>query len=148
MFLRNADIYMYVYTYVYIYTHPRLHDVTFQKTIMFTVLAVRTSNVLLCSGLDNVNAKQVLLLLRTLARQGRTIVCTIHQPAASLFQLFDHVYVVSQGLCVYQGATQQLVPFLSSAGLNCPTNHNPADFGKTLMKAFSQDDRTPLRKQG
>jgi ABC-type multidrug transport system ATPase subunit len=80
------------------------------------------------SGLDNVTAKQVLLLLRTLARQGRTIVCTIHQPAASLFQLFDHVYVVSQGLCVFQGTTQQLVPFLSSAGFSCPTTHNPADF--------------------
>jgi ABC-type multidrug transport system ATPase subunit len=91
-----------------------------------------------------VNAKQVLLLLRTLARQGRTIVCTIHQPVASLFQLFDHVYVVSQGLCVFQGASQQLVPFLSSAGLNCPTNHNPADFGKKLMNAFSHDDRALL----
>ena len=101
---------------------------------------------LLCSGLDNVNAKQVLLLLRTLARQGRTIVCTIHQPAASLFQLFDHVYVVSQGLCVFQGATQQLVPFLSSAGLNCPTTHNPADFGKTLVNGFNHDDHALWHK--
>lgn len=80
------------------------------------------------SGLDNVTTKQVVQLLRTLARQGRTIVCTIHQPSASIFELFDHVYIVAKGLCVYQGTTQELIPFLSSMGLHCPTHYNPADF--------------------
>ncbi|PSN49878.1 ATP-binding cassette sub-family G member 1, partial [Blattella germanica] len=85
------------------------------------------------SGLDNVTTKQVVELLRKLARQGRTIVCTIHQPSASTFALFDNVYFVSKGRCVYQGTTQELLPFLSSVGLHCPTHYNPADFGKQSL---------------
>ncbi|XP_065199551.1 ATP-binding cassette subfamily G member 4 [Planococcus citri] len=80
------------------------------------------------SGLDNVSTTYTLKLLRRLAHQGRTIVCTIHQPSASLFQLFDQVYVLSRGRCVYQGATDQLVSFLSSVGFHCPTHYNPADY--------------------
>jgi ABC-type multidrug transport system ATPase subunit len=69
-------------------------------------------------------------LLKVLARQGRSIICTIHQPTASHFQLFDQVYVLAKGQCVYQGASQQLVPFMSSVGLHCPKHYNPADYGE------------------
>uniref|UniRef100_A0A8D8SLS9 ATP-binding cassette sub-family G member 1 n=1 Tax=Cacopsylla melanoneura TaxID=428564 RepID=A0A8D8SLS9_9HEMI len=80
------------------------------------------------SGLDNVSTKSCLRLLRNLAHQGRTIVCTIHQPSALLFSFFDNVYVLALGKCIYQGATEQLVPFMSSVGLKCPTHYNPADY--------------------
>ncbi|XP_068632466.1 ATP-binding cassette sub-family G member 1-like isoform X2 [Battus philenor] len=80
------------------------------------------------TGLDVVSIRQLVVLLRLLSRQGRTIICTIHQPSASLFSLFDRVYVVSRGMCCYQGAAPLLVPFLAEIGHICPSTHNPADF--------------------
>lgn len=43
------------------------------------------------SGLDTVTTTQCVKVLKQLARQGRTVVCTIHQPAASLLEMFDQV---------------------------------------------------------
>lgn len=80
------------------------------------------------TGLDIVSIRQLVVLLRLLSRQGRTIICTIHQPSASLFALFDRVYVMARGMCCYQGAAPLLVPYLSELGHTCPTTHNPADF--------------------
>jgi hypothetical protein len=44
--------------------------------------------------------------------------------------MFDHIYVVTNGECIYQGKGQNLVPFVESVGLTCPTTHNPADFSE------------------
>lgn len=96
------------------------------------------------SGLDTVSSTYCLQLLRGLAHQNRTIVCTIHQPSASMFQLFDHVYVLSQGYCVYQGSTDQLVPFLSTVGLHCPLTYNPADYVIEATDGEEPDNITKL----
>lgn len=80
------------------------------------------------SGLDSLSSKQMVALLRELAREGRTVVCTIHQPSATLMEMFDHLYAVADGRCVYQGAVKGLLPFLEGNGLRCPPYHNPADY--------------------
>ncbi|XP_043285776.1 ABC transporter G family member 3-like [Venturia canescens] len=80
------------------------------------------------SGLDSVSSKQCLSLLNILAREGRTIILSIHQPSATLFNMIDHLHVIAEGNCVYTGGTKALVPFLGKHGLNCPTYYNPADF--------------------
>lgn len=80
------------------------------------------------SGLDEVTASQCIRLLRNLAKQNRTVVCTIHQPSATTFALFDHIFVLARGQCVYQGGPSVLVPFLNKLNLRCPTHYNPSDY--------------------
>lgn len=99
------------------------------------------------SGLDEVTAAQCIRLLKSLAKQGKTVVCTIHQPSATTFALFDQIFVLAKGQCVYQGGPQALVPFLSKLNLNCPIHYNPSDYVIELCDSDDNNLVQALSKQ-
>lgn len=63
---------------------------------------------------------------------GHQVVATIHQPSSRLLDQFDHLYIVANGSCIYQGPVESLVPYLKLINLSCPSYHNPADFGDII----------------
>ena len=48
-------------------------------------------------------AHSVVETMRTLARNGRTIVCTIHQPSSEIFEMFDTLCLLAHGRLAYLG---------------------------------------------
>lgn len=82
------------------------------------------------SGLDEISALQCIRLLRQLALEGRTIVCTIHQPSPIMLSNFNHIYMMIKGQCVYQGNPNALVDFLQQNGYECPKTYSPTDYSK------------------
>ncbi|KAI8422627.1 hypothetical protein MSG28_006408 [Choristoneura fumiferana] len=80
------------------------------------------------SGLDSSISKQLVYLLHLLARQGRTVVITMHQPSAALLCMVDRLYAIAAGQCAYMGSVPNLLPFLDHIDLTCPKFNNPVDY--------------------
>lgn len=49
------------------------------------------------SGLDSQTSWAILDLLEKLSKAGQSILCTIHQPSAMLFQRFDRLLLLQEG---------------------------------------------------
>lgn len=102
------------------------------KRLAFASEVLTNPSIMFCdeptSGLDSFMAQNVVSVLRDMAAQGRTIVCTIHQPSSEVFAMFDHLLLMADGRVAYLGKNQDAVGFFSGLGLNCPVNYNPADF--------------------
>ncbi|NWU34095.1 ABCG2 protein, partial [Hylia prasina] len=80
------------------------------------------------TGLDASTANAVLLLLKRMSRQGRTIIFSIHQPRYSIFRLFDNLTLLTSGRVLYHGPAQEAIEHFQSIGYQCEPFNNPADF--------------------
>eukprot|EP00741_Cyanophora_paradoxa_P023327 tig00000254_g22534.t1 len=86
------------------------------------------------SGLDSAAAAAVVEGMRHLAADGRTVLCTIHQPESEVFNMFDRVLILSTGKMIYQGPTQELVSYMDRVMREpCPSFVNPSDHALRLV---------------
>lgn len=84
------------------------------------------------SGLDGQSAFEICRFMRKLAASGQTIICTIHQPSATLFDAFDVLLLLARGgRTTYFGPTGKnsatVIDYFSRNGAPCPPNSNPAE---------------------
>ncbi|USW51713.1 Putative AAA+ ATPase domain, CDR ABC transporter, ABC-2 type transporter, ABC-transporter [Septoria linicola] len=85
------------------------------------------------SGLDSQSAFNIVRFLRKLAGAGQAILCTIHQPNASLFENFDRLLLLQRGgQTVYFGDIGKdattLRGYFHKYGADCPPDANPAEW--------------------
>ncbi|KAI1461133.1 ABC-2 type transporter [Annulohypoxylon moriforme] len=97
------------------------------------------------SGLDSGAAFNIVRFLRKLADAGQAILCTIHQPSAVLFEIFDELILLkSGGRVVYAGElgkdSQKLISYFESNGSpKCPPDENPAEWMLESIGAGNPD---------
>lgn len=86
------------------------------------------------SGLDSQSAWAIIQLLKRLARAGQSILCTIHQPSATLFEQFDRLLLLKKGgQTVYFGdvgenSSTLLNYFENNGARKCDKKENPAEY--------------------
>nr|XP_043628989.1 ABC transporter G family member 15-like isoform X2 [Erigeron canadensis] len=79
------------------------------------------------SGLDSASAFFVAQALKSVSRDGRTVISSIHQPSSEVFALFDDLFLLSGGETVYFGEAKEAIEFFAESGFPCPIKRNPSD---------------------
>ena len=80
------------------------------------------------SGLDSYTACLLLEILLKMSNKSRTIILTIHQPSAKLYNMLDRLILLHKGETIYQGAANQITSYLNGAQIFPPANFNISDF--------------------
>lgn len=92
------------------------------------------------TGLDATSAFHLVKTLKHLAKKGRTIIITIHQPRSDIFFLLDRLTLLSRGNIAYTGPTSECLSWfdrLLPGGLR--PHVNPADY---LVDIVAVDTRS------
>ncbi|QRV93619.1 ABC transporter [Ceratobasidium sp. AG-Ba] len=68
------------------------------------------------TGLDAFTAFALLQTLSSLARRGRTVLLSLHQPRSDAFALFDRLVVLCRGDVVFAGRREKCLPWFEGMG--------------------------------
>ncbi|PWA60637.1 pleiotropic drug resistance protein PDR/CDR [Artemisia annua] len=96
------------------------------------------------SGLDSTTAQRIVSTLWELARGGRTVVMTIHQPSSRLFYMFHKVLLLSEGNSLFFGKGSEVMNYFESIGFSPLVAMNPSDFLLDLANGISSDETSCL----
>ncbi|CCO31313.1 hypothetical protein BN14_05352 [Rhizoctonia solani AG-1 IB] len=101
------------------------------------------------SGLDALTANNVMTALNDIARSGRTIILSIHQPRSDIYvdKLDNIVLLVKGGQVAYAGPRTEVAPTLASAGYPIPPLYNPADWLLDLASVDLRGDRETATRE-
>ncbi|XP_018626010.1 ABC transporter G family member 22-like isoform X1 [Nicotiana tomentosiformis] len=95
------------------------------------------------SGLDSTTALRIVQMLHNIARAGKTVVTTIHQPSSRLFSTFDKLILLGQGCSLYSGKASEAMLYFSSIGCSPLIAMNPAEFLIDLANGNIKDKSIP-----
>ncbi|GJJ77550.1 hypothetical protein EMPS_09909 [Entomortierella parvispora] len=91
------------------------------------------------SGLSSTDALNIVKVIKGLAAKGRTVIMVIHQPRSDIYELFDDLLLLSQGMVVYFGKAQSASTYFEELGYDCPVGWNIADY---LLDLVSEPHET------
>ncbi|KAL3660400.1 hypothetical protein V7S43_014553 [Phytophthora oleae] len=81
------------------------------------------------SGLDASSARSVMQHIERLCHEeGKNVICTIHQPSSSVYEMLTNLIILSDGQLVYFGPAAAALTHFFSMGYVCPMYSNPAEY--------------------
>lgn len=91
------------------------------------------------SGLDSQSSWSIVQVMKELAKAGQAILCTIHQPSASLFEQFDRLLLLRVGgQTTYFGEigeqAKTVINYFESQGASRCEQDNPAEYLLEVLK--------------
>ena len=120
-----------------------------KRRLSIAIELLRSPASLICdeptSGLDATTSLQLIKSLATLATaHNRTVVTTIHQPRAEIFEMFDHVVLLGKGgHLIYAGKAGEAAGYIDQnvSHISLADYDNPADF---VIDAMGLNAPSPL----
>ena len=98
------------------------------------------------TGLDSFMAMSIVESMKYLAKQGRTIICTIHQPSSELVEMFDNVCLIAEGRLAYIGDRLNASKAFERLGYKVPQNYNPVEYFIKTLSISPYDKQNSLER--
>ncbi|WOL10374.1 hypothetical protein Cni_G19129 [Canna indica] len=92
------------------------------------------------SGLDSTSAHSVIEIVHDIARNGSTVILTIHQPSHRIQMLLDHLVILARGQLMFMGAPPDVGSHLSRMGRKVPKGENAVEHLLDVIQEYDQSE--------